>query len=103
MWIRRAEQEAVLAMLRVVGDRWGLSHLCWVGRPVRRSQTGGGGAYDSVATMEDAFDLCSAFPRLDDRASARECVTRSLAMLGSVSTYSLTAWQTELARLRMAF
>ncbi len=37
--IRRAEQEGVLAMLRVVGDRQGLSYLCQVGRPLQQRQT----------------------------------------------------------------
>ncbi len=38
--IRRAEQEAGLAMLGVAGGRRGLLHLCRVGRPLRRRQTG---------------------------------------------------------------
>ena len=36
--IPRAEQEAVLAMLRVAGDCRGLSQLCQVGRPLRQRQ-----------------------------------------------------------------
>ena len=60
--IRRAEQEAVLEMQRVVNDRWGLSHLCRVGRAFAVVVAGEGGAYDSVAIMEDTFDPCSVFP-----------------------------------------
>ena len=43
MRVQRPEQEAVFAMPRVVGDRWGLSHLCGVGRPPPLRQTGRGG------------------------------------------------------------
>ena len=43
MRVRRVEQEAALAMPRVVGDRWELSHLCRVGQPSPLRQTGRGG------------------------------------------------------------